>query len=86
MQARTAFARTSPGGRRKVAVTAALTLSAASIAGLSGTSRANGPLDSLAPVTAPLAPATAPVTQAAKPVTNAVATATQPVTQAAATA
>ena len=79
-----------------MAVTAALTLSAASIAGISGTSRADGPLDPLAPVTSPLAPATAPVTQAAnrsrrvatatQPVTQAAATTTKPVTQAAATA
>ena len=82
----------SSGRRRKVAVTAALTLSAASMAGVSGTSRADIPLDGLAPVTSPVTTATAPVTaataapvaSATQPVTQAAAAATAPVTQAAA--
>jgi hypothetical protein len=88
------FARHSPARRRKAAVTAALTLSAASIVGASGTSMADvpGPLDPLAAATAPVTavtqPVAAPVAAATAPVAapvQAVATATKPVTQAVAT-
>ncbi|MDP9256091.1 MAG: hypothetical protein M3Q31_05995 [Actinomycetota bacterium] len=74
------------GRRRKAVVTAALALSATLVAVASGTSRAVGPLDSVAPVTQTVATAVTPVTQAVTtttaPVTQAVTTTTAPVTQA----